>query len=79
MESADRWWANPQLEYAVVPGARGDRYHLATCRLIQSAVRAADRGERRYPVRLSMDEINARNLKPCGVCHGYDPLEGNRQ
>jgi hypothetical protein len=60
MESADRWWANPQLEYAVVSGARGDRYHLATCRLIQSAVRVADRGERRYPVRLSMDEINAR-------------------
>lgn len=74
--SADAWFANQQMEYAITAGG-GTRYHLVTCRIIQSAVRDADRGESRYPVRLSMEEINARNMKPCGVCHGHDPLEGN--
>jgi len=75
IESADAWFGSPYLEYAQAPGGRSDKYHQATCRLIDQAVRAADRGESRYPLRLSMEEINARNLKPCGVCHGYEPLE----
>jgi hypothetical protein len=77
MESADAWWANPLLDYAMTAGGSGNRYHLVTCRMIQSAVRAADCGESRYPLRLSMKEINARNLHPCGVCHGHHPLERN--
>ncbi|TCO22356.1 hypothetical protein EV652_110342 [Kribbella steppae] len=70
--SAEAWYRDTSLEYAVTPG--GSRFHFVTCPMVGAALNAAGRGEAPYPVRLSMDDVNARNLRPCGVCiGGNDP------
>jgi hypothetical protein len=77
LASEEAWYRDTSLEYATTPG--GTKFHFVTCKSVQSAVRAAERGDARYPLRLSMTDVNAQNLHPCGVCiGGYDPLEKKR-